>query len=43
MGKHPDDHEGNVVYCESFVHWRTKKRVYRKNGGMFRFVFPRKK
>jgi hypothetical protein len=25
------------VYTPYFVHWRSRKRVYRKNGGMFRF------
>ena len=23
------------VYFKSFIHWRSKKRVFRKNGGMF--------
>jgi hypothetical protein len=26
-----------VIFCKSFIHWRSKKRVYRKNGGYFRF------
>ena len=26
------------VYTRSFVHWRSKRRVYRKNGGFFRFL-----
>ena len=26
------------VYCRYFVHYRTGKRVYRKNGGCFTFL-----
>ncbi len=26
------------VFCLSYVHWRSKRRVYRKNGGYFRFL-----
>ena len=33
---------GRWVFCKSFVHWRSKKRVYRKNGGYFRFWIPGK-
>jgi len=26
-----------VIYCTYFTHWKTKKRVYRKDGRAFRF------
>ena len=26
------------VFCPYFIHWRSKKRVYRKDGGMFCFL-----
>jgi hypothetical protein len=26
------------VFCKSFIHWRSKKPVFRKNGGMFCFL-----
>lgn len=26
------------IFCKSFKHWRTKKDVFRKNGGFFRFL-----
>jgi hypothetical protein len=26
------------IYTPYFRHWRTGRRVYRKNGGMFRFL-----
>jgi len=26
------------VFTPYFIHWRSKKRVYRKNGGMFCFL-----
>jgi hypothetical protein len=26
------------VFTPYFIHWRSKKRVYRKNGGMFAFL-----
>jgi hypothetical protein len=26
------------IFCVSYVHWRSKKRVFRKNGGYFRFL-----
>lgn len=26
------------VFCRFYIHWRTKKPVYRKNGGMFCFL-----
>lgn len=32
---------GDWVYCKFFIHWRSKKPVYRKNGGWFRF--PRRR
>ena len=31
------------VYCKSFKHWRTKKDVYRKDGGFFRFLVRQNK
>lgn len=31
------------VYCKYFHHWRTKKPVYRKDGGYFRFLVPMKR
>ena len=26
-----------VIFCMSFIHWRSKKRVYRKDGKPFCF------
>lgn len=26
------------VFCRYFIHWRSKKPVYRKNGGVFAFL-----
>lgn len=27
----------NVIFARSFIHWRTKKRIYPKNGEVFVF------
>lgn len=29
--------DGRLVFCTSFVHYITHKRVYRKDGGVFCF------
>ena len=26
------------VFCKSFIHWRSKKEVFRKNGGWVCFL-----
>lgn len=33
----------DYIFVDSYVHWRTGKRVYRKNGGKFRIPVRRKK
>lgn len=39
QGKHDPAPPGyRWVYCLSFVHWRSGKRVFRKDGGYFRFL-----
>jgi len=29
--------KGRKVFCRYFIHWRTGKPVYRKDGGVFCF------
>jgi hypothetical protein len=31
-----------VVYCRSFIHWRSKKQVFPKRSKYFRFVITRR-
>lgn len=31
------------VFCKSIKHWRTGKRVFRKNGGCFSFLVKDKR
>jgi hypothetical protein len=40
--KPPAKADGDLVIVQSFVHWKTKKRVYRKDGKPFAFRVKRK-
>lgn len=33
----PSDKDDGLVFCHSFIHYRTGKRVYPKNGKCFAF------
>lgn len=38
MGKQPNGRPGwRLVFCMSFIHWRSGKRVFRKDGRPFAF------
>lgn len=36
----PPPKGGRVIYCRSFVHPKSKRRIYAKPGKVFRFELP---